>query len=245
MSFFIIGSLVGLVLVLTGSGGAIIGIPLLIHLAHMPVKEASVMALPIVGVSALVSLIFVRRFVSAPAVFLIMGPAAVSSYGMSYLKPYFSSRFILFLLIMMAFLGLFQLFFSKDTSNSKEEPVSFLKAGLIGLISGALTTLTGLGGGIILFPLFKQFLHMSDRKASATSLMVIAISVGLSLFFQLSLKPTFGFELSQGIELFLGLILANILVYFFYKLVPEALKKRLVKGVYAVVLVLSIVMLVI
>ena len=244
MTFFIIGSLVGLVLVLTGSGGAIIGIPLLIHLAHMSVREASVMALPIVGFSAVFSLIFVRRFVSVPAVLLITGPAAVSSYGMTYLKPYFSTGFILFLLVILAFLGLFQLFFSKDVSKSEAGPIPFFKAGLIGLLSGALTTLTGLGGGIILFPLFKHFLHMSDRKASATSLMVIAISVGLSLFFQMSLKPGFSFDLSQGLGLFLGFVVANTSVYFFYKHVPDALKKRLVKGVYAIVLVLSIVMLI-
>ena len=244
MTFFIIGSLVGLVLVLTGSGGAIVGLPLLIHLAHMPIREASVMVLPIVGMSALFSLIMVRKFVSVRTVLYILGPTAIASYGASYLKPYLSSGVLLGLVILMASLGLIQLFFSKELAEGQDPPISWMKASLIGLISGSLTTLTGLGGGVVLFPLFKRLLKMSDRRASATSLMTISFSVGLSLFFQLNFVKTLNVSLSQGVGLILGFLCANTIVYFFYKHVPESIKKKFVRGLYALVLVLSIVMLI-
>lgn len=57
---------------------------------------------------------------------------------------------------------------------------------LAGLLLGILTTVTGLGGGVLLLPLFIKGFHLEEHKAVATSLMTIFFSSAISFLVQLS-----------------------------------------------------------
>ena len=69
---------------------------------------------------------------------------------------------------------------------NKEETSSPLKSISIGTLGGTLSSLTGLGGGVIMIPLMTNFLKMDIKKAGAISLGVIGFSTlfmsGFNLF---------------------------------------------------------------
>lgn len=239
--FILIGGIVGLVLALTGSGGAIIGMPLLVHVAGYSVKQASILSLHVVGMAALVSLGFVWRHIRWSVVASVVIPAFIMSFLSAWIKPYFSPFMIVGLISVVAGLAFLQTWFPTLFLTSK----TFLKPRgaslLIGGLSGTLTTLTGLGGGVVLFPLFKGLLHLTDSEAASTSIAVIVINVCVSVLFQWSEVLRLNFTPLNSAELIVGFVLANALALYGTQKMSATFKQRFVKVVYSAVLVMSVV----
>lgn len=57
------GSMVGLALGLTGGGGSILAVPLLLYAAGMPLRDAVTVSLGVVGLTALYGAVIQRRLV--------------------------------------------------------------------------------------------------------------------------------------------------------------------------------------
>lgn len=60
--------------------------------------------------------------------------------------------------------------------NSKENKRASLKLGLAGLAVGAVSALSGLGGGVVLIPILTSLFTMEIRKANSISLGVIGVT---------------------------------------------------------------------
>jgi len=120
--------------------------------------------------------------------------AALTSYliqqGSWYNNQRFSYVFLLFLLISIS-----NMLFVRDPQNPPSDPrlpspdprlpspdprhpspdPRTLKPIFVGLLAGSVVSLSGLGGGIIMVPLFRMFLKMPTKSATALSLSVVPL----------------------------------------------------------------------
>jgi uncharacterized protein len=69
--------------------------------------------------------------------------------------------------------------------KTKEHAKFDLKLGLAGLAGGAVSALSGLGGGVVIIPILHTIFHMDIRKANAISLGVIGITSFVMTIFSL------------------------------------------------------------
>lgn len=65
------------------------------------------------------------------------------------------------------------------------------KLGIIGLFSGCISPLTGMGGGIVLVPILHSIFHVPIRKSQSVSLGVISITAIVSSMYNLGSNPSF------------------------------------------------------
>ncbi len=242
LSWILLGGGVGAVLGLTGAGGAIVALPLLQFLTGMTIHEASVAVLPIVGLAALVSVFPQRRHVHLGLALRVLGVSLPVTYATAWIKPLIPDVVItglVFLFIVWAFV---------QTWRRVESPVTNAHGSLgmtglvVGAVAGVLTTLTGLGGGILLTPLLARLTRLSSLETTATAILVIAGNAFLSFVIQ-GVPPT-GMHVSAFGALMLGLLLANLGVMEVIKRCPKVCSQRLRKGVYVGVLCLATLLLV-
>lgn len=178
-TFALLGAaLIGLALGLTGAGGSIITLPVLVYLAGIPPKEAVGLSLFIVGAAALVGAL--RRFRSGEIhlktgiLFALSG--MVGAAAGAQLTPLVSGRVLMIIFAMlMLTVALNMLMGPKVESSTKAEchPIRCLSAGL-GV--GVLTGFIGVGGGFLLMPALIKFAKLPLRVATGTSLAVISFN---------------------------------------------------------------------
>ncbi|HQZ28564.1 MAG: sulfite exporter TauE/SafE family protein [Verrucomicrobiales bacterium] len=171
-------ALIGLSLGLTGAGGSIITLPVLVYLAGLPPKEAVGLSLFVVGAAALVGALQRFRFgeihLKAGLMFALSG--MIGAAGGAQLTPLVSGRvlMILFAVLMLA-VAINMLLGAKVDHETKGEcrPVRCL---LVGLGVGVLTGFIGVGGGFLLMPALVKFAKLPLRVATGTSLAVISFN---------------------------------------------------------------------
>lgn len=122
----------------------------------------------------------------------------VISSGTWYSKDKFILVFMSLLLVMA-----YKIFKGSDQENSPSSPSIYhpKKYFLFGAIAGVLAAFSGIGGGVIMVPLFIQFLNYSIKKATALSLGIITLMSFLTSIYNAWQNP-----LSLNIENSLGLI---------------------------------------
>ncbi len=171
-------ALIGLSLGLTGAGGSIITLPVLVYLAGLAPKDAVGVSLFVVGSAALVGAI--QRILAgdfhlkAAVMFALSG--MVGATGGAYLTPLVSGR-----VLMLIFAGLMVLVALNMLMGAKKEPSMLaeckpLRCLLAGLGVGVLTGFIGVGGGFLLLPALVKFARLPMRVATGTSLAVIAFN---------------------------------------------------------------------
>jgi len=197
------GLFVGLALGLTGGGGAIFAVPLLVYGIGTPTKEAVGISLAAVGVASFVGFLLRWRVreveIRTGLLFAIAGMlgAPLGTWLASFLPD---------AVLLLGFAGLMLIVsirlwqqaakstFSPEisvgsTADSQDGPACRRDAGgalilssrcallllLVGLLTGVLSGLFGVGGGFVNVPALVLFSGMSMRRAVGTSLMVIAL----------------------------------------------------------------------
>ena len=171
-------SLIGLSLGLTGAGGSIITLPVLVYLAAIPAREAVGMSLFVVGAAALAGAI--QRFragdfhPSAALMFSLSGMAGATLGAR--LTPLLPAA-VLMMLFALLMLGVAL----KMLLSSGREPVVPAECRparclLAGFGVGVLTGFIGVGGGFLLVPALIQFARLPVRTATGTSLAIIAFN---------------------------------------------------------------------
>jgi uncharacterized membrane protein YfcA len=181
----IIGLIVGFSLGLTGAGGSLVALPLFINLAHHSVREATVLSLIIVSLGAFLNLLFLKDSPRYKLSLLLLFFGTLSNYASSILKGSTPESIIVLLLICVGSYGLWGIWKKQPAviGLSTERPLYFTAG--IGAILGVLTTLTGLGGGVLLVPILMKAYGFTYTRAMPTSLMTISLMSLSSLLLQI------------------------------------------------------------
>lgn len=171
-------ALIGLSLGLTGAGGSIITLPVLVYFAGLAPREAVGLSLFIVGTAALVGAVGRWRVgeVHARAVLLFslsgtagawLGSHLTHAVSPSALMMVFAALMLTVATLMLRGGG------RKDVSEAECRPLRCLGAGLA---VGVLTGFIGVGGGFLLVPALVKFARLPLGTATGTSLAVIAFN---------------------------------------------------------------------
>ena len=186
MIYLFCGTIIGIVLGLTGAGGALIAIPLFMQFLEMTLKEASVYSLLAVLVASLFNYIDQRKATQYRTGFIIIIASAFSSYITAPFKESLPTLYIGILLSVVslyALYGVWKPVKSNTEGKDSHNPISL--SIIVGFILGALTTFTGLGGGVLMLPLFLSFFRYSVAQAVATSLFAVGLSSLTSFLIQI------------------------------------------------------------
>jgi len=201
MEAFTLGMLVGLLLALTGAGGGILAVPLLVFFLHLGLAEAAPIGLLAVGLAAALAAVLGLRdgivryraallmgglaFVLAP-----VGVAAAQRIPNTPLTIAFAAVLSLsaWRMWQRARMALAQrtseraalpcVLDARDGRLVWTRPCAQALA-LTGVAAGLLSGLLGVGGGFVIVPALSRFTELSARSVVATSLAVIALgSIG-------------------------------------------------------------------
>ena len=193
----LLGSIVGLILAISGAGGGIIAVPLLVFGLGLPVREAGPIGLLAVGVAAgLATVLGLRK-----GIVRYRAAALVGTFGvlMAPVGVWLAQRIpnvplmVAFALI-LAWTGVQTLRRTLTTEvNEKELPTGqpcrigphdgrFIwnlpcarMLSLTGLLSGLMSGLLGVGGGFVIIPALTRHSDLDQQSIVATSLGVITL----------------------------------------------------------------------
>jgi len=202
MEAFALGALVGLLLALTGAGGGILAVPLLVFALHLGLAEAAPIGLLAVGLAAAMSAVLGLRdgIVRYRAAALMGGFAmAFAPLGVSMAQRVPNAPLTLAFAAVLALsawrmwqrakvaltpragiarAALPCVLDARDGRLVWTRPCAQALA-LTGVTAGLLSGLLGVGGGFVIVPALTRFTELSARSIVATSLAVIALaSVG-------------------------------------------------------------------
>lgn len=196
----LMGAAVGIVLALTGAGGGILAVPLLVFGLHLQMSQAAPVGLLAVGLAASVGALLglregVVRYRAALLIGLtgmLMAPLGV---WLSHLLPN-GPVMALFAVVLgwVAWRNLGQSRRPPDVAQQRKRPVCAMNPATgrlswrapctavlsaTGALSGLLSGLLGVGGGFVIVPMLGGFSDVPARGVVATSMAVIAlVSVG-------------------------------------------------------------------
>lgn len=198
---FLFGTVVGLALGLTGGGGAIIAVPLLVYGLHVPAKEAVIISLISVGITSLLG--FLHRYhlrqvdYKSGLIFAIAGMigAPIGSWLANFLSDIVLMVMFACLMLIVAIRMWQQASQQKpvhkiladreevaaDTNSCQRDLQGRLNLNTrcallllaVGILIGIQTGLFGVGGGFLIVPALILFSGISIQHAVGTSLMVI------------------------------------------------------------------------
>lgn len=189
MIYAFCGSIIGLVMGLTGAGGALVAIPLFMTLLNMKLEVATIYSLVAVVIASLFNFYFQRKNTNYKLALGIIIPSAIGSFITAPLRHYVVGLPMAIMLLIPSIYAIYGMWNDKKRSDN-EKPEEFSSKTLLaliitGLILGALTTFTGLGGGVLLVPVFIQIFNLNQKQAISTGLLSVALSSLASLLIQM------------------------------------------------------------
>ena len=192
------GVLIGAIMGLMGAGGGILAVPVLVAGLGWSMQQAAPVALVAVTAGAVVGTVdgFRHRLVRYKAAMLM----AACGIPMTHLGQVWAKQLpqhwlmggfaFLMLLVARRFYGqarqdqassddvLYLAFINEVTGKFIWNPVSALVLACIGLFTGLMTGLLGVGGGFLIVPLMRRFTNLAMPGIVATSLFLITMVSG-------------------------------------------------------------------
>lgn len=242
LTILILGLLVGVILGLTGAGGGILAIPALVFSQGWSVAQAAPIGLLAVSGAAIVGTVegFVRKLVRYRAAIWIalMGiPMTPAGLYVAQLLPsqWLMTAFAITMLVVAARLLMpnsnnetyHPCNLNPDTGRLYWTPTTVVILGGIGMLTGFLTGLLGVGGGFVLVPALRKATNISMHGIVATSLMVIALVGSSGIISSLIQGHVFPLEVA------LPFILACIVGMFSGRQLINLFKAQTVQRVFA------------
>ncbi|WIO74629.1 sulfite exporter TauE/SafE family protein [Porticoccaceae bacterium LTM1] len=195
-----VGAIVGLVLGMTGAGGAVFAVPLFMLLLGYSTSHAAGMSLGVVSISAMVGVatrLPQKLICWRTAAAMIAGGALLAPVG-RWLSMQLDERlklvgFSLLALFIAVRMILQARSHRKAVKNDQPLPqqreVSWSILALTGAATGLLSGLFGVGGGFFVVPILTLFVGMAMKRAAATSLLVISVVSTVGFGSHLMLQP--------------------------------------------------------
>lgn len=183
MIYIMIGLIVGLMMGITGAGGALIAIPLFITFLHFTLKEATILSLIAVILGTIINLFGQKNKVDHKMIFGFVIFGAVGNFLTLKLKAVVPDLAVASLLALIVFFSLWNIWRSPHVKNNVPSKVHFIKIAVTGSLLGVITTLTGLGGGVLLLPILIRF-GKTYEEAIPTSLAIILFISMISFLMQ-------------------------------------------------------------
>ena len=182
----LIGFIIGIVMGLTGAGGSLVAIPLFMHFLGLSLKEATLFSLIAVVIASFSQYFFQRK---NSKVSLALKMTFFSGIGSFLSLPYKKLIPEIGIAILLTVISLYSLWSiwrdQKSNLQQRETDKKLTMTVLIGFSLGLLTTLTGLGGGVLMLPILLNIYQLEPTKAVATSLLIVGLSSLSSLSLQL------------------------------------------------------------
>lgn len=182
---------IGLVLGLTGGGGSILTVPILVYLMSISPVTATAYSLFIVGTTSTFGAIqnYRKKLVDIKNGFIFAIPSFIAVYlTRKFIVPripeiIIESPFIitkntflmLFFAVIMVF-GALSVLRKKSQDNINEEKRNLFIIGIQTFTIGIIIGLVGAGGGFLIIPSLLLFTKLPMRKAVGTSLFIIAMN---------------------------------------------------------------------
>jgi uncharacterized membrane protein YfcA len=189
---YVASALIGLSLGLVGGGGSIITVPVLVYLFHISPLIATTYSLFIVGTTSLVGGVqgLVEHTVDLRKAILFSIPSTIAVYVMRHHilwripEQIFTTAslvvtrdfaIMLFFALMMI-LASVRMIRPRDDAPAVGTDRGDAQIILLALVVGLVTGFVGAGGGFLIIPSLVLFTGLPMKKATATSLVVIAIN---------------------------------------------------------------------
>lgn len=222
---FISGLAIGCVLGLTGAGGGILAVPVLMTIQGWTVTQAAPVGLLAVTLATCIGTLqglYKRTIRYRAAIWIAVMGIPASHWGIA-LSHKIPTTILVLLFAITMFVVAYRLF--KHVQDDFHNPPcrinpltgklvwdwsTFWVLSAIGLLAGFLTGLLGVGGGFVIIPALKKATNLGMQQIVATSLMIICliggISIGLHALegFHYPLKISILFTLSCLIGLIIG-----------------------------------------
>jgi uncharacterized membrane protein YfcA len=195
----ILGLLIGFLMAITGAGGAILSLPLLMYFLHLEMRDAAPIALLAVSVAAgLAAIIGLKQGVvryRAATLLAVMG-IVMAPLGVFLAQRTPSVWLQVIFSLLLFYVGWYALITAKRSSdlrdslfNVKQTPCEVNPATsrlfwtasctkrllLTGSIAGFLSGLLGVGGGFVVMPSLLKISNLEHRMVVATSLTMTAL----------------------------------------------------------------------
>jgi hypothetical protein len=171
--------LIGVSLGLLGGGGTILTVPILVSVAHLPVKEAVATSLLVVGLASVAAVVQHRSKVVWRTGLLFGAAGMAGAFAGGRLAAFIPEGVILGLFAAMMLATAIAMLRSKDREVAAEQPAPgrrpILRILGEGLVVGAVTGVVGAGGGFLVVPALAVLGGLPMKSAIATSLLVIAL----------------------------------------------------------------------
>ena len=182
---------IGLVLGLTGGGGSILTVPILVYLMSVSPVTATAYSLFIVGTTSTFGAIqnYRKNLVDIKNGFIFAIPSFIAVYlTRKFIVPRIPEIIIespilitkntflmLFFAVIMIF-GALSVLKKKSQDNNNEEKRNLILIGIQTFTIGIIIGLVGAGGGFLIIPSLILFAKLPIRKAVVTSLFIIAMN---------------------------------------------------------------------
>ena len=221
MEHLIIGLTVGIIMGLTGAGGALISIPLFILMLNASLKQATVLSLIAVVFGTSLNLFGHQHKTNKKMIAYFIFFGAISNFASLPLKAILPDISIAVFLTIIGVYSLWSVWRNNQTtSHNSHAQMKPLKMVVTGLILGVITTLTGLGGGVILVPILINQFKMSYEEALPNSLLTILLISSIYLLSQREVAINL-LSLSDLGKIGLGALTAFFVLKYFLKKVNK------------------------
>ena len=191
----LLGGMVGVVLALTGAGGGILAVPLLVFGAHLSMAQAGPIGLMAVALASLIGAVLGLRqgIVRYKAAALIAGAGMLASPWGLWLAHRLPNRPLVVMFALVLFWVAYRSFNQTHAlapADDHERPPCQINPATgrffwtwatarvfvsAGVITGILSGLLGVGGGFVLVPVLRRYTDLSMQSIVATALAVIAL----------------------------------------------------------------------
>jgi uncharacterized membrane protein YfcA len=203
----IAGIIGGFMAGLVGIGGGIVYvfvIPIALKLMGVPDAEIaqytianSIFAIFFASTSANYTLIKMKNFYYRPVIIIGLFSIITSLLTLQFIVNtdwYDIKKFNIVVILLLVYMLIFTLLNARKNYRFPIKKIKIWQFGIVGLCSGLVASVSGLGGGIVIIPLLNTIMKTDIKKASSISSGVIMITSLVMTIFNMTEKSRFPFD---------------------------------------------------